>query len=438
MSSKSADYQIIRRGLTAVRPILLSRWYLPTIIAFGFAIRLYWILVFHPYPVSDFGFYFHSAESIVKGYGYVTDHGFATAYFPIGYPFFLAILFWVFGVSVTVAETANLILSVASLVLAYRIARAIFKSEAAGWFSLLFLAIYPNNISYTSLVSTEILYLFLLLLGLDLLLPCVSAKGVAHVGRLLTAGFVFAFATLVKVQTLFLPAFLLLLFPKFWRERVSLVSQLKRVAVLYVAFIIGLSPWIIRNYELFNDIVLTNTGGLNLYIGNGPEANGTFVEIPWLGAVNSMQDEYNVNQIARRKAIDYIERHPRRTVSLMPKKLVALFDSGDGLYWNTEGTGKGSTYRRHVLSSLDQLNSIYESIVYVIFVASLLFGCWKRLRYGKDGGWPLLGIAVIFYFVGIYLVYYGAARYNFPIIPWMIMYSAALLASPFEKRARGS
>ena len=36
---------------------------------------------------------------------------------------------------------------------------------------------------------------------------------------------------------------------------------------------------------------------------------------------------------------------------------------------------------------------------------------------------------MIVYFIGIYLVYYGAARYHFPITPWATMYSAALVSA---------
>ena len=120
----------------------------------------------------------------------------------------------------------------------------------------------------------------------------------------------------------------------------------------------------------------------------------------------------------------------------MPKKLIALFYPGDGVYWNLRAAGGQSITARHVLGLLDQLNTIYEFVVFVFLIASLLFGCRRRLRLGKGHGWPLLGIVVILYFIGIYLVYYGAARYHFPIIPWMIMYSAALL--PFLFAGRGN
>jgi 4-amino-4-deoxy-L-arabinose transferase-like glycosyltransferase len=165
-------------------------------------------------------------------------------------------LFWIFGVSVSVALTANLILSLASLVLAYWIARDLFRSELAGRLSLLFLVMSPNNIAYTSLVGVEIFYLFLLFLGVSLLLPCISIKEAAHPGRLLIAGLVFGFATLVKAQTLLFPAFLLLLFLQFSWEGRSLINRLKRVAILYVALIGVRIPWIIRNYSLYNDMLL--------------------------------------------------------------------------------------------------------------------------------------------------------------------------------------
>ncbi len=433
MINKYDDHHIIRTEHCPVRSILLSPWYLPTVVTLAFAIRLCWILIFHPNPVSDFAFYFRSAESITRWYRYA-PYGVATAYFPIGYPLFLAMLFWVFGVLVTVAQTANLILSVASLVLAYWIARDLFKSELAGRLSLFFLAVYPDNIAYTSLVGAEIFHLFLLFLGVALLLPCISIKSAVHPGRLLTAGLVFGFATLDKAQTLLLPAFLLLLFPQFsWGGR-SLANRLKKVAILYVALIGILIPWMIRNYELYNDIVLSNNDGLNLYIGNGPEANGTFVAIPRFDVGNDTWAEYKVNQVARREAIGYIKTHPLQTLTLMPNKLIALFDNGDGVYWNVMGTGSKFILARYVLGLVDQINMTYESVVFVFLIVSLLFGCWRRLRHGKGHGWPLLGIVVILYFIGIYLMYFGAARFHFPIIPWMIMYSAALLSSLFGIR----
>ena len=223
--------------------------------------------------------------------------------------------------------------------------------------------------------------------------------------------------------------FLLLLFPQFSWEGRSLVDRLKKVAILYVALIGVLIPWVVRNYGLYKDVVLSNNDGLNLYIGNGPDANGTWVAIPWIDAGNNTLDEYKINQVARREAIDYIKTHPLHTLMLMPKKLIALFDQGDGVYWNIKGKGSELIFARYVLRLFDHFNSSYEYVVFFVLFASLLIGCWKRLRLGKGHGWPLLGIVIIFYFIGIYLIYYGAARYQFPIIPWMIMYSAALLSS---------
>ena len=426
------DPQTIRTEHRSFHSILLSSWYLPTVIALAFAIRLCWILFFHPKPVSDFAFYFRGAESIVRGHGYTHYGRFVTAYFPVGYPLFLAMLFWVSGVSIPVALTANLVLSVMSLVFAYWIARELFRSEITGRLFLLLLAAYPNNIAYTSLVGVETAHLFLLFLGIALLLPGISIKGGVYPWRLLMSGLVFGLATLVKMQTLLLPAFLLLLFPQFSWEKSCLIDRVKKIGILYVVLIAVLSPWVIRNYILYNDFVLSNNDGVNLYIGNGPDANGTWVGVAWFGVEKNAMDEYKINQRARNEAISYIKAHPLQTLILMPAKLVSLFSHGDGVYWNNLGTDMKLKSARRILRGVDKLNTNYESIMIVFLIVSLLFGCWKRLQHGKGNGWPLMGIAIIVYFVSIYLVDYGSPRYHFPIIPWVIMYSAALLSSIYR------
>ena len=436
IEQQGRDRPKVRGEHAPVHSILLSPWYLPTVIALAFAIRLCWILYFHPKPVSDFAFYFRGAESIVRGHGYTHFGRFVTAYFPIGYPLFLALLFWVSGVSITVALTANLVFSVVSLVLAYWIARELFRSEITGRLFLLLLTAYPNNIAYTSLVGVETVHLFLLFLGIALLLPSMSSKGGADAWRLLTAGLVFGLATLVKMQTLMLPAFLLLLFPQFSWDRSGLIDRVKKIGILYVVLIAVLSPWVIRNYILYNDFVLSNNDGVNLYVGNGPDANGTWVSVSWFGVEKNTLDEYKINQRARDEAISYIRAHPLQTLMLMPAKLASLFSHGDGVYWNNLGTDMKMKSARHVLRGVDKLNTNYEFLMIVLLISSLIYGCWKRLRNGKGNGWPLMGIAVIVYFISIYLVYYGSPRYHFPIFPWVIMYSAALLSS--LERLRGS
>jgi 4-amino-4-deoxy-L-arabinose transferase-like glycosyltransferase len=430
-SDNSKRQQSGDRG--SICSILLSPWCLPVVITLAFAVRLCWILVFDPKPVSDFSFYFQCAESIARGFGYTKHGGFATAYFPVGYPLFLGMLFRLFGISIVIAQTANLIFSVVSLVLVYWIARELFQSELTGRLALFFLAIYPNNIAYTPLLGVEVFHLFLLLLGVAILLPSISNTEKARFGRLLIAGLVFGLATLVKMQTLLLPALLLLLFPQFSWEKRRLNNRLKKIGILYAVIIVVLSPWIVRNYLLYDDLVLSNNDGLNLYMGNGPEANGTWVAVPWFPADNNTQDEYKLNQTARRDAIGYVRTHPLRTLTLLPKKLFSLLSHGDGVYWNIISTRSALNGARGILLDLDLINTMYEIVLLILFIASLFFGLRTRLKLGKGRGWPMLGLLVIVYFIGIYLVYYGAARYHFPIVPWAIMYSAAIVAALIEK-----
>jgi hypothetical protein len=59
------------------------------------------------------------------------------------------------------------------------------------------------------------------------------------------------------------------------------------------------------------------------------------------------QDEHGL--FTRREAIGYMKTHPLQTLTLMPKKLVALFDHGGGVFWNIISTGNKSILARRVL-----------------------------------------------------------------------------------------
>src|SRR5690349_8697031 len=77
------------------------------------------VLLIRPEPVSDFAWYFHEGAAISEGHGYVTDEGVPTAFWPVGYPAFLAVTFRFFGTSALTGEFANAGLSVATVVLFY-------------------------------------------------------------------------------------------------------------------------------------------------------------------------------------------------------------------------------------------------------------------------------------------------------------------------------
>lgn len=77
-------------------------------------IRLILILLVPVNPSSDAAWYFARAITIFEE-GTFSEGGIATAYWPIGYPAFLSLLFYLIGnPSLLVAQIANLILAACS------------------------------------------------------------------------------------------------------------------------------------------------------------------------------------------------------------------------------------------------------------------------------------------------------------------------------------
>lgn len=122
-------------------------------------------------PASDFKTYYEIAELLKngtiqkKGVGYC-DY---IAQFPhvYGYPRFLATLFRFFGTKVSVAQGANVALAVGTVFLVYRTGR-LAGGRLAGLAALVISAFWPSQILYVTMVASEFLFSFLLMLGVYL------------------------------------------------------------------------------------------------------------------------------------------------------------------------------------------------------------------------------------------------------------------------------
>src|SRR5579883_3494123 len=151
-----AAWRLIRQWLAAKQFVWL-------VLALALILRILCVHTFAVKPVSDFQWYYDRGVELTAGRGLIFA-GQPTAYWPVGYPAFLMVLFSLFKPSVLVAQYGNVALSIATLLLAYRITFGLTGSWLAARIVLFILAIFPNQVAYTGLLASEPLANFVLLL----------------------------------------------------------------------------------------------------------------------------------------------------------------------------------------------------------------------------------------------------------------------------------
>jgi 4-amino-4-deoxy-L-arabinose transferase-like glycosyltransferase len=408
-----------KSGLRFASCLLLAPAFVPVCLAVALGLRIAWMLAFDPQPISDFSSYYRYAVSLINGQGYSVD-GRSTAYFPPGYSAWLSGIFLIFGPSVFAAKCANVLLQGASLLLTYLIARRLFASEAVDRLALLIYALHPNSIAYAGLLASENLFIALMLLGFFILLR--SEK----YGSGIAAGLVFGCAALTRVQGLLLPLlYFVLILPAAVRQR-AVAGWARRCLLAHVALVLVMLPWVTRNYLIFHRPLITTTTGVNLFIGNNPDANGEYV---WTAHMSAMlppsTDEASADRACAGLACRFIREHPERVIFLLPRKLHVLYlTDWDGIQWTQLSLGATTPAQTAVLWNSGIIaQRYYRTILWLFVIAVPLLIVRRRYR-----PFPWLGIAIIGYFTMIHLATFSVGRYHLPMLPWMMIYIAAISA----------
>src|SRR4051812_40132510 len=248
--------------------ILSKSWFIPVCFIIYMALRIALLIAVPISQYSDNLWYMNRGIAIAAGQGY-SENGISTAYWPVGWPGILGILFVIFGPSPVVGQIANLMFTAATFFLTLRLGSIIFKNELVGRLSVLLLTFYPNQIAYVPVLSTEIFYTTLLLLAIYMI---VDTNKVLF---FIISGLLFGFATLTKTQSIFIPVIVISVWAYTQKETFS--SYLRKLIFVGLAMIAVIAPWTYRNYLIFHELVPVSTnGGLTLLTGNNPSANGDF------------------------------------------------------------------------------------------------------------------------------------------------------------------
>ena len=334
-------------------------------------------------------------------------------YRPPLYPLMLAGIYGVTGHSPFVVRMWQALLGVATCGLLYGIGRRI-GGGTAGMIAAGMGAVYPVFVFFTGVLMAETLLIFL---TTAVLFVWLRFEAMSSYGNAVTLGILAGLAALCKPVVF---AWVPLLLWGWWRGcALAYRRRIARAAVVAGAMGLTLLPWTARNAVISGYFVPVSSNlGMNLMIGNEPEATGVYRnEADYLGLFGRIT-EPSAHPVARdrmaaRQALRWIAGSPGRFAGLAVGKLVLL--------WHPLVAGESAVRNLMALLSCGPV---------------LALGVWGifRLR-GRPEAWGvgslLMALSVV------HAVFFAHTRFRMPADAALMGPAAWMLAQWWQKRRRG-
>ena len=306
---------------------------LSIVVLVALAVRLIYALSLEPRIFwFDGREYSALAESILGGAGYRNPEGLPTAFWPPGYPVFMAGIYALSGVSVTAVRIVQSVLGAILCLLVYAIAARLIGRRPA-ILAAAITALYPLLIYTAGAVYPVTLQALLIAAVVLLVVQAVSTGGRAHA---VAAGLLGGYATLTAASAL--PAMgLVAVWMFFASDRARPAASRRRGLTLAVLFLVPLllvvGNWTVRNARVMGSPVLVSAnGGGNFWLGNYPGVTASTGNrmTPEMDAERRAITQQNPDEIARDRAfyargMEHVRSDPGRFVMLSLSKALNLW-----------------------------------------------------------------------------------------------------------------
>jgi hypothetical protein len=398
------------------------RWWQQTqtsffwIVLIAFALRLGLILIGHTYRfrTNDNNFSFgwemgRIGQSLARGQGFsnpFNEPTGPTAWESPLYPLLIAGVFKVFGIythtSAIVLLGLNSVFSALTCVPIVLIGQRCFGKTVAWWTAWLW-AVLPFvmfwctrwvwETSLAAFLLTVIFWMALALEDTDGWIPWVEF------------GLLWGVAALTNTSLLaFLPASGLWAWHRRWKRG---KRSLGGIIVASVIFFACITPWLVRNYEVFGRFIFIRSNfGAELRLGNGPGADGT-----WQEYLHPSQNVYEMRRFRQLGELGYVAERKREAIAFVRANFVRflwLSFKRFIYYW-------GGVPRLAANPAL----APFKNSVFLASSVLALWGLGRALRRRKPGAWLFLWL--ILCYPAIFYCVFPHPRYRHPIEPELAM-----------------
>jgi len=370
-------------------------------------------------PILDAGYNYEWARYIAAGHVW-GEHVFFRAPF---YPYFLGLLFFLSDNSIFFARVVQGFISAGNVVICYLVGLEFFKNKKIAFAGALGAATIWTGTYFDVAFHPVVLEVLFFLLFLFFISK-------ARSGRLkyfVLAGVFLGLGAITRPNILAFAAVIWVVF-LFCRPRPTRKKAVIGLGITYLTCIAFILPVTLHNYAAGDDFVpIASYGGLNLYMGNNPEADGIAPTLPdttgdwhsiYYRADKVAEEEIGrppkpseVDRFYTNKALAFYRDEPISAFKLLLKKA----------YVYTNGFEFGNCYNLNYLKMKIGLLRYNPVSLYIILpLAFLAMGVYAR---GRPELLP------IYLFILIYsatvVLFYVNDKYRMPAVPAFCLFAAA-------------
>ena len=348
---------------------------------------------------------------------------------PPGYPFFMALIYKIFGRSILALQVVQMILIGFACVLIYLLGAKILDDKVVFKIGILS-AVNPVLVPLAFYVTSEGLTVFLVTLIFYINIKLVKRLDILWC---IFLGILLGVTTLIKPIVVFLPFVII--------SMVSILNRgtkiLKFMLAILLPFLIIVSAWTMRNYVLTKYFIPVSIGGdIELWNGSYLPGHGysdhpqthkrrreLYVEFKErIGGVDKFNEGFNhvlVVQMFRGEAIKNIINDPVAYISLIPRKVFRLY-IGSFCYLYGLDESFSDMLSMNFLNKKDYLLPLFLKAAILLNSVAIFLLCILGAISNYKNKLALPAIMIFAYWTGINIIFSPISRFSIPILPIMI------------------
>ena len=351
------------------------------------------------------------------------------------YPILLAFSYTIFGENWSGVTIIQAGLYALSSWLIYKIGSIIWDSRA-GVFAAILHSFYPFLFFHSLSIIDTTLFIFL---TLALVHSVLLVRPKVCSARLLDYFFIGFFLALLFLcrgtAIVFVPGLILILVLWLWRDKNFF--RISGCCLSLIVFAVIVSPWLVRNYQLTDELFISAHGSFGLWQGNNENSlellkNNISLDRVYQKNPPQLYQRFPlaprdpgqallVESLYKAKAVEFILANPYQFIELSAWKFIKLWSP----FYNPIG-------RSYSYGSV-MLRQIFNVISYTPILILSIIGAMQLLIKKDKRDYLIFFLSLILFFTIAHMIVMGYTRLRLPIDPILMVLAGVAMSKIFDQ-----